>query len=172
MLMHYFSCSGGMGIDLTKSVSDTLRRPCVFASCGICGSRSAFHCVRSAKGRRTIFHTQVRLVQIPQKACQDTLRRTFVFSSIGIFGSHSAFRCIRATKCRRAILHARLGPVRISQKIGICGSRSAFWCVCATKGRRPLFFMLGGTDSDSTKSAPGHVTPNLCFCIRWDMWVT
>jgi hypothetical protein len=25
---------------------------------------------------------------------------------------------------------------------------------------------LGGTDSDSTKSASGHVTPNLCFGIR------
>jgi hypothetical protein len=30
----------------------------------------------------------------------------------------------------------------------------------------------GGTGMDSTKSAPGHVTPNLCFYIRWDLWVT
>jgi hypothetical protein len=34
-----------------------------------------------------------------------------------------------------------------------------------------LFFMQGGTGTDSTKSALGHVTPNLCFCIRWDLWV-
>jgi hypothetical protein len=26
-------------------------------------------------------------------------------------------------------------------------------------------------DADSTKSARGHVTPNLCFSIRWDMRV-
>jgi hypothetical protein len=25
---------------------------------------------------------------------------------------------------------------------------------------------------DSTKSASGHVMPNMCFCIRWDLWVT
>jgi hypothetical protein len=31
---------------------------------------------------------------------------------------------------------------------------------------------LGGTGLDSRKSAPGPVTPNLCFCIRWDMQVT
>jgi hypothetical protein len=24
----------------------------------------------------------------------------------------------------------------------------------------------------STKSAPGHVTPNLCFCNRWDLKAT
>jgi hypothetical protein len=28
-----------------------------------------------------------------------------------------------------------------------------------------------GTDTNSTKSTLGHVTPNLCFSIRWDMRV-
>jgi hypothetical protein len=32
-----------------------------------------------------------------------------------------------------------------------------------------LFFMSGGIGKDLTKSAPGHVTLNLCFCIRWDL---
>jgi hypothetical protein len=34
------------------------------------------------------------------------------------------------------------------------------------------FLSLGGTITDSTKSGPGHVTPSLFVCIRWDLWVT
>jgi hypothetical protein len=34
------------------------------------------------------------------------------------------------------------------------------------------FACLGGTGTNSRKSTMGHVTPNLCFCIRWDMRVT
>jgi hypothetical protein len=33
------------------------------------------------------------------------------------------------------------------------------------------FLCSGGTGTGSTKSTPGHVRPNLCFCIRWDMRV-
>jgi hypothetical protein len=32
-----------------------------------------------------------------------------------------------------------------------------------------LFSCLGVTGTDSTKCASGHITPNLCFCIRWHM---
>jgi hypothetical protein len=35
-----------------------------------------------------------------------------------------------------------------------------------------LFFMLGELGAVSIKSAPGQVTQNLCFWIRWDMGVT
>jgi hypothetical protein len=31
------------------------------------------------------------------------------------------------------------------------------------------FSCWGGTGMYSTESAIGHVMPNLCFCIRWDM---
>jgi hypothetical protein len=34
-----------------------------------------------------------------------------------------------------------------------------------------LFFMLRWALSVSIQSAPGHVTWNMCFCIRWDLWV-
>jgi hypothetical protein len=34
-----------------------------------------------------------------------------------------------------------------------------------------LFFMLGGTGTDSRKIVMGHVMMNFCFCIRWDLHV-
>jgi hypothetical protein len=46
---------------------DTLRRPCVFASGGICGSRSAFGFAWGAKHRRTIFHARSALCGFPKK---------------------------------------------------------------------------------------------------------
>jgi hypothetical protein len=33
------------------------------------------------------------------------------------------------------------------------------------------FSCSGGPGADSTKSALEHVTTNMCFCIRWDLWV-
>jgi hypothetical protein len=50
---------------LEKAHREMLRRTCVFAFGVICGLRSAFQCVRSAKCRCTIFHARVELVQFP-----------------------------------------------------------------------------------------------------------
>jgi hypothetical protein len=33
------------------------------------------------------------------------------------------------------------------------------------------FSCSGGTGTDLTKSLSGHIMPNLCFYIRWDLWV-
>jgi hypothetical protein len=54
---------------------------------------------------------------------------------------------------------------------GICGSCSTFLCLRAMK-RRCTFPCLGGPDAVFIESASGHVTPNLCFCIRWVLRVT
>jgi hypothetical protein len=35
-----------------------------------------------------------------------------------------------------------------------------------------LFFVLGWDQYRLYKNAMGHVIPNLCFSIRWDLWVT
>jgi hypothetical protein len=35
-----------------------------------------------------------------------------------------------------------------------------------------LFFMLGWDRYEFDKNALGHVTPNLCFCIRWNLRIT
>jgi hypothetical protein len=92
---HYFSFSGGTGKDMTKPLWDTLRRTCVFASGGICGSCTAFWCIQGTKLRCTIFHARVGPVRIRQKAHRDTLRQTCAFASGGICRSRSAFRCDR-----------------------------------------------------------------------------
>jgi hypothetical protein len=63
--MYNFSCSGGTGLDLTKSMRDMLRRTCVFASDRIWGSCSAFQCIWGMKHRHTIFRTWVGPVRIP-----------------------------------------------------------------------------------------------------------
>jgi hypothetical protein len=34
------------------------------------------------------------------------------------------------------------------------------------------FSCSGGLDAISTKSAPGYITPKLCFCILCKLWVT
>jgi hypothetical protein len=66
MSSHNFSCMGWTSMDSTKCAlgHDT---PIVFASGGICGSRSAFRCVWGTKCRCTIFCAWVWPVGIPQK---------------------------------------------------------------------------------------------------------
>jgi hypothetical protein len=64
----------------------------VFASGGICGSRSAFWCVQGVKRQHTIFHALVGLTQIRQKARCDVLRQSCIFLyPIGFLGHVAHF---------------------------------------------------------------------------------
>jgi hypothetical protein len=62
-----------------KTHRDTLRRTCIFAFDGICGSHSAFRSVWGTKRPRTIFHGRLSPVRFTEKVCRDTLCRTYVF---------------------------------------------------------------------------------------------
>jgi hypothetical protein len=53
---------------------------------------------------------------------------------------------------------------------GICGSRSALVCL-GHKTSMHYFSCLSEASVVSIKSASVHATPNLCFCIQWDIWV-
>jgi hypothetical protein len=65
---HYFSCLGGTSMDYKNNTSRHVTPNSCFASGGICGSHSAFRCVRDAKRRCTIFHARLGPVRIQQKA--------------------------------------------------------------------------------------------------------
>jgi hypothetical protein len=158
----------------------TLCRTWVFASGGICGSRSAFRCVQGTKRWNPIFHARVGLIQFPQKASRNMLRRTSVFTSDGIRESRSAFRCIRGVKYRHTIFCARVGPMFFPYKAHwdtlrqTCpfASNVVHSDASGAQNVGALFFMLRWAGMDSTKSTSRHVMPNLCFWIWCDLWVT
>jgi hypothetical protein len=56
--MHYFSCSGGTGMESRNSTLGNVMRTCFFPSRAICGSCSALRCAQGTKYRYTIFHAQ------------------------------------------------------------------------------------------------------------------
>jgi hypothetical protein len=35
-----------------------------------------------------------------------------------------------------------------------------------------LFFITGWAWHGNNNKHPGHITPNLCFCMKWDLWVS
>jgi hypothetical protein len=70
------------------------------------------------------------------------------------------------------------------QRVGTCYSELMFLYLVGAAGPvvhssgtgarniDALFSCSGGPGTVSIESVSGHVTPNLCFCISWDLWVT
>jgi hypothetical protein len=130
------------------------------------------------KHQCTIFHSRLGTVRIPQKACRDTLRRTCVIALGGICGSSCTFWCIWGMKYQRNIFHARLCPVwiqqiacliRYTEHLFLHPMRSmghvARFGGSEVRNIDAIFFIPGWAKREYHKSVPGHVTPNLCFCV-------
>jgi hypothetical protein len=153
--MRSFSCSGGTCTDSTKSALGHVR-----PNLGFC-SRWDLRVTQSILVRpghemsTYYFSCSGGSGAISIKMPWHTLRRTWVFASGGICTSCSAFWCIRAAKRPRTIFHGWVGPVRLGREI-----------------LTHYFSCSGGHGAVSINSALGHVTPNLCFYIRWDLRVT
>jgi hypothetical protein len=182
---HYFSYSGGTNAASNKARRDTLHRTCVFATDEICGSGSAFRHVRGAKHRRTIFHARVAWCGFQKSVPgHDTPNMCFCF-----WWDLWVTQCIAVHPGHEISMHyfsCRGGPEAVSKKArrdtlrqrcvfiasGICGSHRAFQCIQGAKHRRTIFQTRVVPVQFHEKSVPGHVTLNLCFCIRWDLRVT
>jgi hypothetical protein len=133
-----------------KACYYTLCQIVVFASCGICGLRSAFDVSRAQNIDTLFLMLGTAPIQIPEKACQDTLHRTCVFSSGGINESRLGCETLTHYFSGSSGTSAVMSNLCFSFS-GICRSHSAFQCVgCETLMH--YFSCSCGTGSNSTKA--------------------
>jgi hypothetical protein len=160
---------------------DTLRQTCVFASAGICESHSASRpqnidalffilCWARCSFHKRLTETRYdELVFLPPMGSTGDLmhsgasRPSNVDPLFFMLGGRDAVSIKSTPHCdtlRRTCVLASSGIYR---------SRRAFWSIRVVK-RRTTIFLLGWARCSFQQSALGHVTPNLCFCICWDLW--
>jgi hypothetical protein len=140
------------GVVSIKACRDTLRRSCVFAFIEICGSRSSFQRIRSAKHRHTIFHTRVGPVRFHKKHVGTRYVEPIFLHRWDL----RVMRCIPVHPGRETSMHyfsCSGGPSAVSGKStlghvtsnlcfssgGIYGSCSAFRCICGAKRQYTIF---------------------------------
>jgi hypothetical protein len=168
-----------------KAHWDTLHQTCVFASGRICESRSAFRCIRGPKRRSTFFVFRWDQYGF-HKSCIKTRYAELLF--LHLVGSTCHIVRSGASRARNhdaLVFMLESAPCCFHKKhvrthyaelvflhlVGFVG-HVVHSAASGVRKIDALFFILRWTGMSSTKSTPGHVTPNLCFCIWWDLQVT
>jgi hypothetical protein len=158
-----------------------LRRTCVVASGGICGSRSEFLCVRSTKHRRPIFMLGWSRCGFHKKHTGTSYAELVFLHSVGsachaVHSGASGPRNINALffmlRWNRYGFNKKHAGTRYSELVflypmGYAGHVIHF---SASGAWNDDALFLGGPGVVSIKRASGHIMLNFCFFIRWDQW--
>jgi hypothetical protein len=176
MSTHFFSCSGGPGAISIKSVRDTLRRTCVFESCEICGSRSAFRCDRACNVMTLLFMLRWDWYKFDKEHAGTHYTKLVFLHPVGSAGhvGQSGASGARNVKVlffilvwARCSFHKRRVGTRYAELVFLRPMGSAGHVVHSgvygVQNVITLFLILGWDRYGFGKSALGHVTLNLCF---------
>jgi hypothetical protein len=136
------------------------------------------------KHRCTIFHARVGPVWIPQKVNWDTLRRTCVLYPVGSVGNvvHcgvSGARIINVLffllgwdryRFQKKCIETHYAKLVFSYPVGSTG-HVVHCCASRVRNIDAVFFLLGWDRYELHKNTSGYLALNMCFCIRWYLWV-